>query len=86
LLQRFQEADAAIQRLPVFLGCFRVHKDQKTSAKAVDIGRKEMGWLRPDVDSDPALRRKMESIHFSEQIKSQISSFLMHFGLRSTRF
>lgn len=86
LLQRFQGAEAEILRLPVFLGCFRVHKDQKTSAKAVDLGRKEMGWLRPDVDSDPALRQKMASIHFSEQIKSQICSLLMHLGVRSTRF
>jgi glycosyltransferase involved in cell wall biosynthesis len=85
LLQRFQEAGAVIRRLPVFLGCFRVHKDQKTSARMIDIGRKEMSWLRPDVNSDPKLKRRMTRLYHREQIRSQLSSLLLHCGIRSTR-
>jgi glycosyltransferase involved in cell wall biosynthesis len=86
LLQRFANANAVIRRLPTFLGCFRVHKDQKTSARAVDIGKKEMSWLRPDINSDPALKRRMRRIYYKEQLRSQFSSLLLHCGLRSTRF
>ncbi len=86
LLQRFQDAGASIVRVPTFLGCFRVHQDQKTSAKAADLGRKEMGWLRPNMDADPKLRQRMARIYSSEQIKSQVSSLLLQLGIRSTRF
>ena len=45
LLLRFQKAGAKFQRLPRFLGAFRVHKDQKTTA-CEDIGQQEMRRLR----------------------------------------
>jgi hypothetical protein len=46
LLLRFREAGARFARLPVFLGGFRVHPQQKTSAGISDIGFTEMNRLR----------------------------------------
>jgi SAM-dependent methyltransferase len=46
LLLRFREAGARFVRLPRFLGAFRVHPEQKTSAQMEEIGQQEMGRLR----------------------------------------
>ncbi|HSI61627.1 MAG TPA: glycosyltransferase family 2 protein, partial [Candidatus Saccharimonadia bacterium] len=46
LLLRFQRAGARIKRLPWFLGCFRVHEQQKSSAEITTVGFAEMGRLR----------------------------------------
>lgn len=45
LLIRFQKAGAKFQRLPRFLGAFRVHLSQKTTAMEA-VGLEEMGRLR----------------------------------------
>jgi glycosyltransferase involved in cell wall biosynthesis len=46
LLLRFQAAGVRFARLPRFLGAFRVHEAQKTSASLEDVGRQEMERLR----------------------------------------
>ncbi len=46
LLLRFRDADAKVKRLPRFLGCFRVHDAQKTTAWLDQHLRAEMGKLR----------------------------------------
>jgi GT2 family glycosyltransferase len=46
LLARFQQAGAKIVRLPYFLGCFRVHREQKTSQHIHTIGNEEMIRIR----------------------------------------
>jgi glycosyltransferase involved in cell wall biosynthesis len=46
LLLRFREAGACFERLPRFLGGFRVHPQQKTSADISDVGFREMDRLR----------------------------------------
>jgi glycosyltransferase involved in cell wall biosynthesis len=46
LLLRFRDAGARFLRLPRFLGCFRVHATQKTSARMEDLGLVEMARLR----------------------------------------
>jgi glycosyltransferase involved in cell wall biosynthesis len=46
LLLRLQDAGAKIVRLPRFLGAFRVHDRQKTSAQLAGIGQEEMSRLR----------------------------------------
>ena len=46
LLLRFRDAGARFARLPRFLGAFRVHPQQKTSAWMADLGNREMGRLR----------------------------------------
>ncbi len=46
LLVRFRDAGACINRLPRFLGAFRVHTQQKTSANIDDLGTKDMLRIR----------------------------------------
>jgi glycosyltransferase involved in cell wall biosynthesis/regulator of replication initiation timing len=46
LLLRFHKAGAKIVRLPYFLGCFRVHDAQKSSAEIGTVGMNEMARLR----------------------------------------
>lgn len=46
LLLRFRDAGAKFVRLPRFLGAFRVHQNQKTSAQISEIGNQEMQRLR----------------------------------------
>lgn len=46
LLLRFRDAGAQMVRLPYFLGAFRIHEAQKTSAVINQIGVQEMARLR----------------------------------------
>jgi glycosyltransferase involved in cell wall biosynthesis len=46
LLLRFRAAGAKFKRLPRFLGAFRVHPSQKTTAELIDRGTPEMNKLR----------------------------------------
>jgi len=46
LILRFRDAGARIVRLPRFLGAFRIHPHQKTSAEISQQGVTEMGRLR----------------------------------------
>lgn len=46
LLIRFREAGARFSRLPRFMGVFRVHSQQKTSASIDEIGLQEMDRVR----------------------------------------
>ena len=57
LLARFQQAGARIVRLPYFLGCFRLHSEQKTSAHIHTTGHEEMTRIRTRIHGpapDPA--------------------------------
>jgi glycosyltransferase involved in cell wall biosynthesis len=49
LLVRFRNAGARFACLPRFLGGFRIHSSQKTSAEISDIGFREMGRIRESV-------------------------------------
>lgn len=46
LILRFAQAGARMVRLPRFLGAFRVHAAQKTSAQWATVGRREVAKLR----------------------------------------
>jgi glycosyltransferase involved in cell wall biosynthesis len=46
LLVRFRESGARFVRVPRFLGAFRVHADQKTSARLKTVGADEMSRIR----------------------------------------
>ena len=46
LLLRFQKVGAKFERLPCFLGAFRVHNQQKSSLLLEEVGWKEMDQLR----------------------------------------
>ncbi|WP_313986284.1 carbamoyltransferase C-terminal domain-containing protein [Methylophilus sp. VKM B-3414] len=46
LLVRFRDAGAKFGHIPQFLGAFRIHEHQKTSAAISQIGYQEMGRIR----------------------------------------
>jgi hypothetical protein len=46
LLVRFRDAGAKFAHIPRFLGAFRVHQHQKTTASINDIGHQEMDRIR----------------------------------------
>jgi hypothetical protein len=46
LLVRFRDAGAKFAHIPRFLGAFRIHAHQKTSAAINEIGHKEMNRIR----------------------------------------
>jgi glycosyltransferase involved in cell wall biosynthesis len=46
LILRFRDAGARFERLPRFLGCFRVHQAQKTLRNLSGVGHREMNRLR----------------------------------------
>lgn len=52
LLARFQQAGARVVRLPYFLGAFRVHPEQKTSAAIHTTGAEEMRRIRTRFHGD----------------------------------
>jgi hypothetical protein len=85
LLLRFQEAGARIVRVPYFLGCFRVHAAQKTSASMHDLGQSEITLLRErtfgrpfppqDLEQNPRLLRYLRQSAWIE--------FLWKLGIRA---
>ena len=53
LLLRFRAAGARFRRLPRFLGAFRVHPEQKTSAQRESVGNREMQRLYQRIHQQP---------------------------------
>lgn len=68
LLLRFQDAKLRIERIPRFLGAFRVHADQKTTAKMVELGEGEMARLR---------RRSLGRDVSHEEIHAAVTPYIM---------
>jgi glycosyltransferase involved in cell wall biosynthesis len=73
LLLRFRAAGAKFVRLPRFLGAFRVHTSQKTSADIADTGTPEMNRLRARVHGKPTSLR---------DVRKHMSGYMLrHAGL-----
>jgi len=86
LLRRFRDAGASMARLPYYLACFRVHPEQKTSARIKDTGKKETLILRPEKGLDPAFDRRFRKVWFREHRRARISWLLLQRGKRSERY
>lgn len=86
LLLRFRSTGAKIVRLPYFMGCFRVHDEQKTSAQIRSVGKQEMDRLKKREGSDTTPLRIKNRLMVSELLASLLSEGLMRCGLRSTFF
>jgi ADP-heptose:LPS heptosyltransferase/GT2 family glycosyltransferase len=83
LLSRFRQAGMRIVRLPYFLGCFRVHAQQKTSQAIHTTGAEEMRRIRTrfhgDAKDDPAhIERHARRIRF----RGAVSARLQGAGIR----
>lgn len=82
LLLKFEYAGFNIQRLPYFLGGFRTHRGQKTSAKIQSVGEQEMAKLRQRIHGREVPAWEVHR-HLSEEIhRSAVVEWLHRFGLR----
>ncbi|HEY5080042.1 MAG TPA: glycosyltransferase family 9 protein [Opitutaceae bacterium] len=84
LLARFQIAGCTIRRLPRFLGCFRVHSQQKTSQVIHTTGAQEMSRIRQrfhgaDKDNPAMIERHARRIRF----RGALAARLQALGIRS---
>jgi len=73
LILRFREAGANIVRLPRFLGAFRVHPHQKTSAEISGQGDKEMRRLRERCHG-----RSVSEAEIAQNIKKYLSRHVFY--------
>ncbi len=76
LILRFRAAGATFRRLPRFMGCFRVHETQKTSAEILERGEAEMMKLRAR-----ELGRQVDYPEINEEIRSYLKQHVVHHGL-----
>jgi ADP-heptose:LPS heptosyltransferase/GT2 family glycosyltransferase len=77
LLSRFRQAGMRIVRLPYFLGCFRVHAQQKTSQAIHTTGADEMRRIRTrfhgEAKDDPAhIERHARRIRFRGALTARL--------------
>lgn len=68
LLLRFQDAQLNIHHIPNFLGAFRIHPQQKSSALINEVGRNEMSVLR---------KRNFGRIPSDKEIYDAVTPFLV---------
>jgi Glycosyl transferase family 2 len=67
LLLKFEESGCNLRRLPYFLGCFRLHSMQKTSAKIHTLGEAEMKRLRHRVHG-----REIQGWEIHQQLAAEV--------------
>ena len=82
LVLRFQNAGAKIVRVPFFLGCFRVHAEQKLSARAESIGAEEIALLRRRETGRAVTFQELEPYKRWLEIYGAIYSRLLEFNIR----
>jgi glycosyltransferase involved in cell wall biosynthesis len=76
LILRFREAGAKFARVPRFLGAFRIHPHQKTSAEIAQIGTSEMDRLR-----ERCHNRFVNPIEINHAIKNYLNRHLVYHKL-----
>ena len=69
LLVRFREAGAKFAHLPHFIGAFRIHQQQKTSASISEIGYQEMDRIRERVLKKVPTRKEIQKNIFPFMFK-----------------
>ena len=82
LLARFQQAKARVVRLPYFLGCFRLHSEQKTSQHIHTQGFEEMTRIRTRIHGpviDPA---RIDHYARKARLEGALTSRCLALGIR----
>jgi len=82
ILLRFEQAGCSIQRLPYFLGCFRVHPQQKTSAHIKSVGEFEMQRLRRRTHNREVFPSEINRHLTAEINRSAMVEWLHRHGVR----
>jgi GT2 family glycosyltransferase len=77
LLIRFAQAGFVIKRLPYFIGSFRVHTQQKTSAKINSVGNQEMDRIRRRIHGQDTSQGEIER-HFRSEIRRSMQVEYLH--------
>jgi hypothetical protein len=77
LIARFHQAGCTIVRLPHFLGCFRVHAQQKTSQVIHTTGAEEMARIRlrfhgTEKDNAAMIERHARRIRFRGALSARL--------------
>ncbi len=81
LLLRFRQAGANFYRIPRFLGAFRIHEDQKTSARIHSDGDADMATLRTRARGRPVTDREVSENVKPFLAKSSLYSAAWKLGL-----
>ena len=82
LVLRFQKAGAKIVRLPYFLGCFRIHSLQKTTAQAESLGAEEIAYLRLRETGDVASMEQLDPYRRWIEACGAVYSRMLELGIR----
>lgn len=82
LLARFQQAGVRIARLPYFLGCFRLHSEQKTSAHIHTTGNEEMTRIRRRIHGPNPDLTRIEHFARKARFQAALHSRLHALGVR----
>ena len=82
MLLRFQGAGAKIVRVPYYLGCFRVHTLQKTSAQMETIGSDEIDYLRSRSDGAVTDLKELVKVTDRAMRQSALCEWLLSHGVR----
>jgi len=82
LLARFQQAGARIVRLPYFLGCFRLHSEQKTSAHIHTTGHEEMTRIRTRIHGPTPDPARIEHYARKARFTAALTARLHGWGIR----
>lgn len=81
LLVRFRDCGARFVRLPRFLGAFRVHDAQKTSAEMDESGLREIQQLRERIHRRSVTKVEMKLAVWPYLLKSDVLNRLYRLGL-----
>lgn len=76
LLMRFREAGARFAHIPRFLGAFRIHLDQKTSAEIQGVGLDEMNRIR---------KRALGRVPTRYEIRKAVTPFMIRHIMADAR-
>jgi len=83
LLVRFEAAGGKIVRLPYYLGCFRIHPLQKTSAEMVDsTGDREMARIRKRVHGRVVSYAEIAPHAEKYRLRSVKTAYLLSIGMQ----
>jgi ADP-heptose:LPS heptosyltransferase/GT2 family glycosyltransferase len=82
LLLRLQEIGRRIERVPYFLGAFRVHDEQKTSAQIHTQGHDEMQRVRTRLHGATPDHSRLDRETRRTQLRGAIAARLLELGVR----
>jgi len=82
LLLRLQEAGLRIERVPYFLGAFRVHDEQKTSAQIHTRGHDEMQRVRTRLHGATPDHSRLDRETRRAQFRGAVAARLLELGVR----